>query len=335
VTEPQQIYPESIRLVVGDDQAGTRLDALLAHAFPQRSRVGLRQLINAAVVQVNDHRCKAAYRVRGGDVITLQFPSEAPEGPEPEDIPLDVLYEDDRIAVVNKPHGMVVHPSKGHWRGTLTAALAHRFGQLSQVGGATRPGVVHRLDRDTSGVIVVARDDQAHLSLSRQFEQRTVEKEYFAICRGQLDRDRDRIEQPIGPHPHQREKMAIRREHPASRAASTFFEIDQRFAGFLSVRVYPHTGRTHQIRVHLAHLGCPILCDPLYSGQKLLTLGELECGTADDRVVLARLALHARRLSFDHPTDQRRLTFEAPLPDDLQATLELLQELRPLPRPLR
>ncbi len=137
------------------------------------------------------------------------------------------------------------------------------------------PGIVHRLDRDTSGVIVIARDDQAHLHLSRQFEQRTVEKEYFAICRGQLDRDRDWIEQPIGPHPYRREKMAIRAEHAASRLASTFFEIDERFVGFLSARVFPKTGRTHQIRVHLAHVGCPVLCDPLYSGQRQLTQGDL------------------------------------------------------------
>jgi 23S rRNA pseudouridine1911/1915/1917 synthase len=320
--------PDLAQLVVGADQAGTRLDALLAQQFPEHSRVRLRQLIASDEARVNGQRCKAAYRVRQGDVVTLRIPPRPAAGPEPEAIALDVLYEDPRIAVINKPHGMVVHPAKGHWQGTLAAAIAHRFGPLSQLGGATRPGIVHRLDRDTSGVIVIARDDQAHLNLSRQFERRTVEKEYFAICRGQIDRDRDRIEQPIGPHPYQREKMAIRAEHPASRAASTFFEVQERFTGFFTVRILPKTGRTHQIRVHFAHLGCPILCDPLYSGQKQLTLGELAGHTVDHQIVLRRLALHARRLSFDHPDDGRRVTFEAPLPDELESVLKLMRKLR-------
>jgi 23S rRNA pseudouridine1911/1915/1917 synthase len=325
VTEPPDLNTESVRLVVSDEQAGGRLDAFLAGEFSAHSRVRWRTLINSADVLVNARRSKAAYHVRGGDVITIQFPAEPDARPEPEDVPLDILYEDNRLAVINKPSGLVVHPSKGHWSGTLTAALAYRYGPMSSVGGATRPGIVHRLDRDTSGVIVVARDDQAHLQLARQFEQRTVEKQYFAICRGQLDRDRDQIDQPIGPHPYHREKMAVRAQHPASRPASTFVEVDERFRGFFSLRVYPKTGRTHQIRVHLAHLGSPVLCDPLYSGQKQLTRGDLIDGRPDECVVLRRLALHAQRLSFNHPDDQRRVTYEAPLPQEL---LDVLAELR-------
>jgi 23S rRNA pseudouridine1911/1915/1917 synthase len=329
VTDPSLRNDETNRLIVNEEQAGQRLDALLASCYTSISRVRWRSLINAAHVRVNERGSKAAYHVRAGDVVTIRFPAAEATGPEPEDVPLDVIYEDARLAVINKPIGMVVHPSKGHWRGTLTAALAHRFGAMSSVGGATRPGIVHRLDRDTSGVMVVARDDQAHLHLARQFEQRTVEKEYFAICRGQLDRDRDQIDQPIGPHPYQREKMAIRAHHPASRPASTFVEVVERFRGFFTLRVLPKTGRTHQIRVHLAHRGTPILCDPLYSGQKRLTRGELIDGRPDDCVVLERLALHAQRLAFRHPDDERLLTFEAPLPSELTAMLAELRRLRP------
>lgn len=316
------------RHVVSDDQAGQRLDQLLATQLPQISRVKVRELINGAAATVNGRRSKAAYRVHPADVLLVEIPESTPEGPRGEPIPLDVIYEDDRLAVINKPHGMVVHPSKGHWSGTLTAALAYRFQNLSQVGGASRPGIVHRLDRDTSGVIVIARDDQAHLHLSQQFEQRTVEKEYFAVCRGKLDRDRDWIREKIGPHPYQREKMAIRAGHPASREAATFFEVDQRFQGFFSVRVFPKTGRTHQIRVHLAHIGCPVLCDPLYGGQNRLTAGEIAGKTPDDCVVFDRLALHARRIKLQHPTDERSLEFEAPVPDTFTQLMEVLRAAR-------
>ena len=319
---------ETAQHVVTDEEAGQRLDVLLASRFPERSRVRIRQLINAAEATVNTRRCKAAYRVRSGDVIAIRFPPQDRTGPEPEDIPLHVLHEDDRIIVVDKPPGMVVHPAKGHWSGTLTAALAFRFQNLSQVGGPTRPGIVHRLDRDTSGVIVIAKDDQAHLHLSGQFERREVQKEYFAVCRGSLDRDRDRIEQPIGPHPYQREKMAIRHAHPAARDASTYVEVDRRFRGFVSFRALPKTGRTHQIRVHLAHLGCPILCDPLYAGHRQITSGELIDGRPDDQVLLKRLALHARRLSIAHPDDERPLTFEAELPEEFNRLLAALEQHR-------
>lgn len=312
-------------IVVPADQAGQRLDALLAARLTDYSRVRLRQLINAAQVLVNGRRSKAAYRLRTSDVITvLSLPAAPEHGPQPENIPLEILYEDDRLVVINKASGMVVHPSKGHWSGTLTAALAYRFGQLSQIGGETRPGIVHRLDRDTSGVILVAKDDAAHLHLSHQFEQRRVEKEYFAICRGRLDRDRDWIDEPIAPHPYQREKMAIRGQHPAARPAQTFYEVQARGHGFVALRVFPKTGRTHQIRVHLAHLGCPVLCDPLYSGQRRMTLGELAGGPPDDQVVLERLALHARRIRFAHPGDERQVEFEAPLPDVFTAVLAVL-----------
>ncbi len=177
---------------------------------------------------------------------------------------------------------------------------------------------MHRLDRDTSGVIVVAKTDQAHLRLAEQFEHREVEKEYFALCAGTIDRDRDTIDLPVGAHPYQREKMAVRRDHSTSREAQTFYEVAERFDGFTAFRVLPKTGRTHQIRLHLASIGCPVLCDRLYGGRASLTRGEIS-GEADDAVLLDRQALHARRLVVRHPVSGEPLEFIAPMPADIEA----------------
>jgi 23S rRNA pseudouridine1911/1915/1917 synthase len=230
---------------------------------------------------------------------------------------------------------MVVHPAKGHWAGTLAAALVHRFNeQLSGVGGQVRPGIVHRLDRDTSGVIAVAKTDAAHQSLAEQFHERTVRKEYLAIVAGRPDRDADRVNEPIGPHPTHREKMALRTDHPDARPAETFFEVIERFPGFALMRAQPKTGRTHQIRLHLAHLRCPVLCDKQYGSRSRITVGELRAvtrlkrlaaGLPDEAVLLNRQALHAHRLTFAHPTSGELLHFEAPLPEDMA---ELLRRLR-------
>ena len=234
------------------------------------------------------------------------------------------------LVVINKPPRMVVHPARGHWTGTLTSALAHHFQQLSSVGGATRPGIVHRLDRDTSGVILVAKTDVAHLALSEQFAERTVEKEYLAICRGDLDRDRDWIDEPIGMHPYQREKMAIRRDHGTSRPARTFYEVAERVRGFVRIRAFPKTGRTHQIRVHLAHLGVPLVGDPLYSGGSRLTRGDLDRRASEPhQLLIDRCALHARRLACLHPISRSPLEFIAPVPDDLEQLWRALQSICP------
>lgn len=310
------------RFSVPPEAAGERLDVFLSRLIADRSRVQLRRAIQAGQVLVDDRTTKAAYRLRGGEVVSVRLSRLPREGPEPEDIPLDVLYEDESLIVINKPPGMVVHPGKGHWSGTLTSALAFRFRELSTVGGAERPGIVHRLDRDTSGVMVVAKTDSVHMALAEQFEQRLVEKEYYAIVAGYPDRDRDWIEQPIGIHPYQREKMAIRNGHGTSREAATFYEVLERKSELALVRVQPRTGRTHQIRVHLAHIGCPVLCDRLYGGRSRLTRGEL-LGTDDEHVVLQRQALHARRLAVTHPISGERREFVAPLPEDMKTVLEL------------
>jgi 23S rRNA pseudouridine1911/1915/1917 synthase len=328
---------QPVTLLVKADASGQRLDAFLAHELSKYSRVQLRKVIGAGGVKVNGQGTKVAYRLSDGDRIEILLPPMNTAGPHPEEIPLDVLYEDEYIIAVNKPPAMVVHPARGHWSGTLASALSFHFQQLSSVGGPTRPGIVHRLDRDTSGVIVVAKTDPMHFALAAQFENRTTEKEYFAIIVGVPDRDRDFVEQPIGVHPHQREKMAIRAGHTTSREATTFYEVVERFRGFAAVKVLPKTGRTHQIRVHLAHVGCPVLCDKLYGGHTKVTRGELRKRnhssvakndrSDDDEVILARQALHARRIKLAHPASGEPIEFIAPLPADLN---EVLIELRKL-----
>lgn len=319
-----------VELIVDPAGAGQRLDAFLADRFARHSRVQLRRAISAGGVTVNGKHLKAAYRLRPGERVTIVVPELPRQSPRPEPIPLDILYEDDWLLAVNKPPGMVVHPARGHWRGTLASALAHHCDQLSSVGGPTRPGIVHRLDRDTSGVIVVAKNDQAHLALTAQFERRTVQKEYLAITLGTPDRDRDIVVQPIGAHPYQREKMAIRAHHPTAREAETFYEVERRFRGLALIRARPKTGRTHQIRLHLAHIGCPVLCDRLYGGRAQITLGEIATGREDDCILLTRQALHAHRIRLLHPRTRQEIEFAAPLSADMDRVLTALERHRGL-----
>lgn len=317
-----------LELTVEEADAGRRLDIVLAERLPQFSRSLLKKAIEAGGVSVGERRERPAYRLEPGDAVRVDRVDSVAEGPTPEAIPLDFLYEDDDLVAVNKPPGMVVHPAKGHWAGTLAAALAHHFGDaLSKTGGPTRPGIVHRLDRDTSGVIVVAKHDQAHERLAEQFQDRSTEKEYLAIVLGEPDRDADVIDEPIGPHPHVREKMAIRRDHPDARHAVTTFEVVERFRRCSLVRAKPKTGRTHQIRVHLAHVGHPVLCDKQYGGRSRITASELAGGVArpDEPALLERQALHAHRLRINHPTTGERLSFEAPLPAEIEAVLRFLR----------
>ncbi len=317
-----------VELLVDVAGVGQRLDAFLADRFARHSRVQLRRAISLGSVTVDGKHLKAAYRLRLGECVRIVVPEVPRQSAKPEDIPLEILYEDDWLMAVNKPPGMVVHPARGHWQGTLASALAHHCDQLSTLGGPTRPGIVHRLDRDTSGVIVVAKSDRAHMELTAQFERRTTEKEYLAIIVGTPDRDRDVINQPIGVHPYQREKMAIRAGHSTTRQAETFYEVQQRFRGFALIRARPKTGRTHQIRLHLAHIGCPVLCDRLYGGRAQITLGEIMTGREDEQVVLNRQALHALRIRLAHPQTGRDIEFAAPVPDDLTGVLRALEQYR-------
>ena len=320
---------------VAEDQSNQRLDVFLAECLPDVSRVRVKRGIDARQATVDGTVRKASFRVSPGQRVEFRLPPPPATGPEPEPIDLSILYEDEAIAVVDKPPGMVVHPAKGHWSGTLASALVHHFDQLSEHGGPSRPGVVHRLDRDTSGVMVVAKTDAAHQHLAAQFKNREVSKQYLAIVSGSPDRDRDLVTQPIGAHPTQREKMAIRADHDTSRTAETFYEVQQRYRGFALVEAQPKTGRTHQIRLHLAHIGCPVLCDRLYSGRAQLTVRELRQivrskdlanDLTDDTLLLDRQALNANRLSFTHPSSGERVQYSAELPADLQQLVLLLQE---------
>ena len=320
------------KLIVAQEETGMRLDSYLVKHFSKHSRVKLQRAIAAGGVTLDEGSAKSSTKLKTGQVVLFVPPVVESEGPIPEDIPLDILFEDDAMVAINKPPAMVVHPAKGNWQGTLTAALAFHFNSLSSVGGPTRPGIVHRLDRDTSGVILVAKTDEAHQKLSKQFELRTILKEYFAIVTPAPDRDRDVIDKPIGAHPYQREKKAIRENHSTSKNASSFYEVVERFQGFASVKVKPKTGRTHQIRVHMAHVGCPVLCDRLYSGRAAMSLQQFDRRTQpeDDRVILERQALHAHRIEFAHPISGESMKLTAPLAKDIEGMLEVLRQLRPL-----
>ncbi len=319
---------------VTEAENGHRIDAVCALLLDAYSRVFLRKVVHERGATVNGEVVKPSFRVRTGQHIVLQLPPPPDDGPRPENIPLNIIFEDDSLIAIDKPPGMVVHPAKGNWSGTLASALAFHFQQLSDVGGPTRPGIIHRLDRDTSGVILVAKSNAVHLKLSEQFEQRLVQKEYIAIVIGKLEFDRDVIRQPIGPHPYQRDKMAIRRDHPDSRDAESRYEVIERFAGFCVVRVEPKTGRTHQIRVHLDHIGAPVLCDRLYAGHARITRAEIRRRMAlrlppeanDDEVIIERQALHARQIAFTHPVHGTPLVLQSPIPADMQLALDILRE---------
>ncbi len=301
----------------------------LAAAFPALSRSYLARAIEKGAARVDGLTARASLKLRAEGLVRFTVPQPPREGPAAEEIPLAFLHVDEWMAAIDKPAGMVVHPAKGNWKGTLAGALKWHLerdgGGLSTAGGAARPGIVHRLDRDTSGVIVVARSEEAHHALARQFERRTTAKTYLAITQGAPRLDRDEIDMPIGIHPYQREKMAVRRDHATSREAVTRYEVLERFRAGALVRVTPKTGRTHQIRVHLAAIGCPVLCDGLYSGRTSIEPGFLRLPAGPP--LLERQALHAASLEIDHPASGERLTFSAPLPADLEQMLTALRSL--------
>jgi 23S rRNA pseudouridine1911/1915/1917 synthase len=323
----------AVELTVQAKTAGQRLDQYLAAQFPDFSRSLIQKAIAAGSVTVNDAAAKASFKVHLGDRVRIHLPESSHGPPVPENIPLDILYEDEFLAIVNKPFNMVVHPAKGNWSGTLVNALQFHFGSdLSQYGGDYRPGIVHRLDRDTSGVILVAKEEATHRDLSLQFETRKVFKEYVAITAGVLDRDSDYIERRIGHHRRDRIKMAVTDDEDDGKEATSYYEVIERFRGFTFCRVQPKTGRTHQIRVHLASVGCPVLADKIYSGRDALRLSDLvpHLSPADDEALIERQALHAHRLRITHPKLKRVVAVEAPLPPEFHKTLAALRKYREL-----
>lgn len=325
---------EPVDLVVRIKTEGIRLDQFLHTHLADYSRSELQRAIEAGGITVNEKPSKPSYKVRNNDRLHVAMPAHTFDLPVPEDIPLDVLYQDEFLAVINKPANMVVHPAKGNWSGTLVNALQFLFHEhLSRENGAYRAGIVHRLDKDTSGVILVAKDDQTHRECAMQFETRKVFKEYVAIAAGELDRDTDYIEARIKHHPHEREKMIVTTDpnDPDAKDALSYYEVLERFRGFTLVRVQPRTGRTHQIRVHLAYAGCPVLADKQYSGRDRFSLSDLapDLPREQDDVLIGRQALHAFRLRFRHPRTAEWIEVEAPLAPDIRRTLEALRVHRP------
>ena len=303
-------------LVVSPDEAGVRVDRYLTSVLAGQSRSQVQRLIKDGKVTIDGDDVRPNRVVHAGETIVIEIPEPTAATPQPEALDLAIVYQDTDIVVVNKPAGMVVHPAAGHAQGTLVNALLHEIKDLSGIGGELRPGIVHRLDRGTSGLMVVAKHDRAHAELARQFHDREVEKEYVALVWGVVQAGR-RIDLPIGRDPADRKKMSARARR--TRAAATRITKALHMPGVSLIHVAILTGRTHQIRVHLSEIGHPIVGDATYGGLRRRVAGDLRPLLALDRPFL-----HAGRLVFHHPGDGRKMEFEAPLPRDLQSVLDLI-----------
>ena len=345
---PSGSAAEPLKLTVESRAHGWRIDHYLSRLFPNYSRALFQRAIEQQGVLINGLPVKMSRRLRVNDLISVRLPEAPDEALPAEDLPLSVLFEDEYLIVLDKAAGMITHPGKAHYRGTLAGALQFHFDQLSTVAGRFRPGIVHRLDRDTSGVIIVAKNNQVHHKLSAQFEHRQVKKEYRAIVWGVIAEDSGYIETYLRVNPKHREKMMVCEPEGNARHALTYYEVLERFYDFTWVRLLPQTGRTHQLRVHLRHLGHPIIADDLYGGRESLTRSYLLGQTLRDRpvkrgrnkgpadeasedVLIQRQALHAFRLAFRHPADNREMQIEAPLPTDMQRVLDTLHSLKSPP----
>jgi len=304
------------KLTAASGDAGRRLDLFLAERVPQLSRTRIQELTREGHVRVSGQIAKAAHRVAAGEIIEIDVLPRPAMQAAPEDLPLDLLYVDDDFVIVNKPAGMVVHAGAGHSRGTLVNALLHRLGKLSEVGGALRPGIVHRLDRETSGAMVVARNDKAHEHLSEQFRSRNVRKIYVALVHGKMARDSGSITLPISRDPHRRTRMTARATK--GRHARTDWRVIERLDGCTLIEAVLHTGRTHQIRAHFSAIGHPVVGDTLYGAPRVLRAG------ARSLPLLDRNFLHAARIGFSHPSSGAWVEVRAPLPRDLRVYFDQL-----------
>ncbi|MHC4580545.1 MAG: RluA family pseudouridine synthase [Planctomycetota bacterium] len=318
--------PEPLMLRVGSSISERRLDKYLHGRFSNFSRRFIQDVIRQGAVKVNGKIAKQSLKLRPGDQIDMTLPEPPSKEIVPEDIPLEIIHEDTDIIVINKQPDMIVHPARGNTHGTLVNALAFYSDQLSSGLGEFRPGIVHRLDRNTTGVMVVTKNDAAQWKIAKQFEQRQVNKSYLAIVHGTPELDADQINAPLGVHPTTREKYAVRSD--TGKEAITFYEVLEAFRGFSLLKMTPKTGRTHQIRVHLSHMRHPIVADDMYGGKLVYPWQLADTEPAVAEPLLDRVALHAFGLEFKHPTTETMVRFEAPLPADMNRLLDALRDYR-------
>ena len=302
---------DTFTLQVTEEQNGTRIDSFLAAETDGVSRSYLQKLIADAQILVNDKTVKSNYKVKTGDVLQVTIPEAAPIDILPEEMDLNIIYEDSDLLVVNKPIGLVVHPANGHYSGTLVNGLLAHCNDLSGINGKMRPGIVHRIDKDTSGVLMIAKNDMAHQSLAAQLAEHSITRKYNAVVYNGFNEDEGTVNQPIGRNPQDRKKMAVTQKH--SRHAVTHYRVIERMEKFTLIEAQLETGRTHQIRVHMTHIGHPLLGDPVYGPKK-------------QPISLEGQALHARVLGFIHPRTGEYMEFEAPLPRHFEALLERLRK---------
>lgn len=311
---------------------GSRLDKYLCSRFPRMSRTTLQRLIKDGGVTVNGLPTKASYEPDKDDVVEVLVPPPPPTDVIPENIPLDIVYEDDFMLALNKRAGIICHPAGYAQTGTIVNGLAFYASTLSKGGDPFRPGIVHRLDKNTTGVMLVAKTDEAHWRLSLQFERRSVRKTYEAVVEGVINFDSDVIDQPLAAHPTVKDRYIVTgrdTRNIAAKPAVTEYKVIQRFKGFTHVRMHPKTGRTHQLRVHMSSLGYSMVGDTAYGGHPL---SEKDiAGAGDETPFISHQCLHARRIEFTHPITEIAMTLEAPLSDKVQRVLDLLRQHRALP----
>ena len=318
--------PGPLILRVGSSITERRLDKYLHGRFSNLSRCFIQDVVRQGAVKVNGKIAKQSLKLSPGDEIDMTLPELPSKEILPEDIPLEIIYEDAELIVINKQPGMIVHPARGNTHGTLVNALVFYSDKLSSGLGEFRPGIVHRLDRNTTGVMVVTKSDAAQWKIAKQFEHRQVNKSYLAIVHGTPELIADRIKASLGVHPRAREKYAVRSD--TGKEAITFYEVLEAFRGFSLLKMTPKTGRTHQIRVHLSYIRHPIVADDMYGG-KLVYLWQLaDAEPVVAEPLLGRVALHAFGIEFKHPTTEKMVRFEAPLPADMNRLLDALREHR-------
>jgi 23S rRNA pseudouridine1911/1915/1917 synthase len=308
--------PETCCIQVTADDVAVRLDRFLDDRLPELTRSQIKRLIDDGAVTLDGVASKAGFKLRGGESVRVVLPDPVAASAEPEAIPLSILFEDSSLIVVNKPAHLVVHPAPGHHSGTLVNALLHHCHDLSGVGGELRPGIVHRLDKDTSGVMVATKDDRTHQALGKQFKAHSIQRRYRALVHGVIDRDSGSIDQPVGRHPVHRKKMSTTSR--SGRRAVTHWQVRRRYPDdrMSLVDVSLETGRTHQIRVHMSSLNSPIVGDPLYGGtSRIKSIADSDLRQMVNR--LGRQFLHAWQLGFEHP-DEKEMLFQAPMPEELE-----------------